>query len=47
MTKIEELQTSISTKEKIIDQQQMESQKYIETNNEKLTDLLSKLSQAS
>ena len=47
LTKIEELQTSISSKEKILDQQQMESQKYIESNNEKLTDLLSKLSQAS
>ena len=47
LTKIEELQTSISSKERILDQQQMESQKYIESNNEKLTDLLSKLSQAS
>jgi hypothetical protein len=44
---MEELQTIISSKEKTLDQQQMESQKYIETNNEKLTDLLSKLSQAS
>ena len=44
LTKIEELQTSISSKERILDQQQMESQKYIESNNEKLTDLLSKLS---
>ena len=47
LTKIEELQTSISSKERILDQQQTESQKYIESNNEKLTDLLSKLSQAS
>ena len=35
------------SKERILDQQQMESQKYIESNNEKLTNLLSKLSQAS
>ena len=47
LTKIEELQANISSKERILDQQQIESQKYIESNNEKLTDLLSKLSQAS